>query len=269
MAEEKLFLRKATGLVREIGFSTAVIIILCNVIGLGWQKRVFQAGGWAPVKAQDYFLGIHPMVMSFFLIGIVLLLTVYCVAVMSAAMPRSGGGYVFISRLIHPGVGFVTAWLATLGTAVSYGLIGVAGAEAILIFGGAAGVAPDLLKTIGQPGFLFFWGLVMIAIFSSIASLGIQQTGRFLQVIFWIPAAVLIVVYFLFLTTNGSVMATGVKNIFGADAAAYTAAAIKGGIEKAAQPYWGAVATATIASFWAYGGYYAASFVAGEDVTIE
>lgn len=264
MAEEKLFLRKATGLVREIGFSTAVIIILCNVIGLGWQKRVFQAGGWAPVKASDYFLGIHPMVMSFFLIGIVLLLTVYCVAVMSAAMPRSGGGYVFISRLIHPGVGFVTAWLATLGTAVSYGLIGVAGAEAILIFGGAAGLGQAVLDTIGTPTFLFIWGLVVIAIFSGIASLGVQQTGRFLQIIFVIPAAVLVLVYFLFLTSSSASMTAGVKAIYNADATAYIAAALKQGIDKAAQPYWGAVATATIASFWAYGGYYAASFVAGE-----
>jgi amino acid transporter len=264
MAEEKLFLRKATGLVREIGFATAVIIILCNVIGLGWQKRVFQAGGWAPVKASDYFLGIHPMVMSFLLIGVVVLITVYCVAVMAAAMPRSGGGYVFISRILHPGLGFVTAWMATFSTALSYGLIGVAGAEAILIFGGAAGLGQGMLDTIATPGFLFLWGLIMIAIFSAIGSMGVQMTGRFLQIIFVIPAVVLIIVYLLFLTASPAALTAGVKNIYNADAVAYIRAAVTQGIDKAAQPYWGAVATATIASVWAYGGYYAASFVAGE-----
>lgn len=268
MAEEKLFLRKATGLVREIGFSTAVILILCNVIGLGWQKKVFQASGWAPVKAQDYVLGLNPVVMSFLLVGIALLFTVYCVAVMSAAMPRSGGGYVFISRLVNPGVGFVAAWLTTMSTALAYGIIAVAAFEILAYFAGVAGVLPSgLLDAISQPFPLLIEGVIIILIFSGIASLGIAQFGRFLQVIFWVPAAILLVVYFLFLTTSGPTMAAGIKSLFNvADPAAYTAAAIKGGIDKAAPAggYWAAVGTATLATYFAYGGYYAASFVAGE-----
>ncbi len=49
MAEKKVFARKATGLVREIGILTAVLIAICNVVGLGWQKRVFQSAGWTPL----------------------------------------------------------------------------------------------------------------------------------------------------------------------------------------------------------------------------
>lgn len=189
MAEQKLFLRKATGLVREIGFTTAVIIVLAHTIGLGWQKRVFQALGWAPVQSSDFFLGINPMTMAFLLYGVVILLTVYCVSVMASAMPRSGGGYVFISRILHPGLGFTAAWLDMLSTAVSYGLIAVAIFEAIGIFGGIGFPALAFLGDMPPVG-LFIGGVVIILLFSWIATLGVRQMGAFLQVIFWIPAAI-------------------------------------------------------------------------------
>jgi len=264
MAEEKLFLRKATGLVREVGFWTAVIVILCHVIGLGWQKRVFQAAGWAPVKAQDYFLGIHPMIMSFLIGGVIVLITVYCISVMSAAMPRSGGGYVFISRILNPQLGFVSAWLGMLSTTVSYGLIAVAVAEAVFfIFGDLAGFkAPDALTT---PIGLFILGAIIIGIFSGVATLGVRQWGLFLQTIFGVPAVILVLVYIMFLMATPASMEAGVKALLGGHAPSeYTALAIKQGIDKAAVPYWSAVSTAMIASIWAYGGWYAASFIAGE-----
>ena len=117
MAEEpKLFTRKATGLVRSIGISTAVILALCNVVGLGWQKKIFQAAGWAPI-AENYTM--HPMVMAFLLAGIVILISVYCFAVLSAAMPKSGGGYIFISRILNPRLGFIATWLQFWAVAVS------------------------------------------------------------------------------------------------------------------------------------------------------
>src|SRR4030065_2728610 len=111
MSDKTLFARKATGLVRELGFGTAVILAICNVVGLGWQKRVFQAAGAAPVPKAEFFLGISPMVMAFFLVGILMLLSVYTFAVLSAAMPRSGGGYVFMTRILSPGFSFVATCL--------------------------------------------------------------------------------------------------------------------------------------------------------------
>lgn len=36
------------GLVREIGLMTGIIAIMGHVVGLGWQKRVFQCIGWLP-----------------------------------------------------------------------------------------------------------------------------------------------------------------------------------------------------------------------------
>ena len=75
--EEKLFVRKATGLVREIGFVTAIIIVIANTVGLGWQKRVFQFTGKAPLPENEYLAGITPMTMAFIVGGIIILLSVF------------------------------------------------------------------------------------------------------------------------------------------------------------------------------------------------
>lgn len=259
MAEKSLFLRKATGLVREIGLATAIILALCNVIGLGWQKRVFQVTGWAPVPKAQYFLGIPPVTMSFFLVGIVVLLSVYCFAVLSAAMPRSGGGYVFISRIVSPVWAFIATWLEFFSVAVSYGLIAVAVMEAVFLFSKPAGV--DITRFL-TPWIMTIVGTVIVVIFSGIALGGVRQTGRLLHTIFWIPAGILVLMYLFFLTANPASMEAGVQNLFGASASAYTQAAIDQGIT--ATGYWSAVATATIATYWAYIGYAAATFVAGE-----
>lgn len=261
MGEKTLFARKATGLVREIGFITAVILAIANVVGLGWQKRVFQAVGAEAVLPTEYFLGIHPMIMAFFIVGILMLLSVYTFAVLSAAMPRSGGGYIFMSRILSPGFAFVATCLEFLSVAVSYGLIAVATYEATLIFGGLAGVDTS---GVYNPWFMTIFGIVIIALFSGIACLGTRMTGYLLHAIFWIPAAVLVLVYLVFALASPANMEAGVGLITGGHSSVeYTQAALDQGLVSSGS-YWSAVFTASFFAYWAYIGYAAATFVAGE-----
>jgi len=260
MAERVLFARKATGLVREVGFLTAVILAIANVVGLGWQKRVFQSIGAESVLPSEYFLGIHPMIMAFFIVGILMLLSIYTFMVLSAAMPRSGGGYVFMSRILSPGFSFVATCLEFLSVAVSYGLIAVATFEATLIFGGLAGVDTTALA---NPWFMTIFGIVIIAIFSAVACLGTRQTGYLLHIIFWIPAAVLVLVYVVFIIATPTAMENGVQLFTGHSASEYTQAALAQGLTSSGS-YWSAVFTASFFAYWAYIGYAAATFVAGE-----
>lgn len=261
MEEKTLFARKATGLVREIGLTTAIILAVCNAVGLGWQKRVFQAIGAESVHPQEYVLGIHPMVMAFFLIGILMLVSIYAFAVLSSAMPRSGGGYVFMSRIINPAFSFVATCLEFLSVAISYGLIAVATFEATLIFGSLAGVDTSAFA---NPWFMSIFGIVIIAIFSGIACLGTRMTGYVLHVMFWIPAGILAVVYLVFLLANPTAMEAGVGAIYpGVTATQYTQAAIDQGMASSGI-YWSAVFAASFYAYWAYIGYAAATFVAGE-----
>jgi APA family basic amino acid/polyamine antiporter len=264
---EKLFVRKATGLVREIGFVTSIIIILANTIGLGWQKRVFQFTGVAPVpnNVVSSYGGIPPMTMAFLIGGVVIALSVLAIAVVSTSMPRSGGGYVVISRLVGPFWGFVGSWMEFLSISWSFGIIAVAVFEGLyFIFGPISGVtAPSYVNDT----FLFGAGVLLVILFTAIGAFGVKLTGALLQGMFWIPAVLTFYVFYLLASSNPAGVAAGMTNLNLAAPSQYTSAAIAQGIASAygsSGGYWGAVATAMIGAYFAYIGYAASTFVAGE-----
>jgi amino acid transporter len=259
--EKKVFVRKATGLVREIGFWTAAIIVFCNVVGLGWQKRVFQFTGPAIVPESSYVLGMAPVTMSFLIVGIIVLLTVFMFSVLSAAMPRSGGGYVYISRITHPAVGFLASWLEYFSITVSWGQIGTAVFEAITIYSWLAGWSANWYSSeVGLIG-----GMIIVIIFAGIAYFGASMTGRILQIMFWIPAIVTIVLYGIMLSATPAIMEAGVKTLTGLTPTQFTQMALDQGMATSfSGDYWGAMAAATIGTYWAFIGFAASTFVGGE-----
>lgn len=262
MAERVLFARKATGLVREIGLTVAIMVPICNAIGVGWQLRVFQGMGWFPVARSQYVLGIPPVTMAFLITGIGCLLSIYAFAVVTAAMPRAGGGYVAISRILNPLWGMLATLFQWMGVSAAYGQIAVFVMEAVMIFGGFVGIVS--VGYFGTPVGLFVFSLLVIAFFSAIAALGARMTGLLLQIIFWIPAAILGLVLLLFLFANPSTMAAGVQAQFGASPTAYVQQALDTGLAEAAVPYWAAVGGCIIATYWAFIGYATTNFIAGE-----
>jgi amino acid transporter len=259
--EKKVFVRKATGLVREIGFWTAAIIVFCNVVGLGWQKRVFQFTGPAIVPESSYVLGMPPVTMSFLIVGIIVLLTVFMFSVLSAAMPRSGGGYVYISRITHPAVGFLASWLEYFSITVSWGQIGTAVFEAITIYSWLAGWSANWYSSeVGLIG-----GMVIVIVFAGIAYFGASMTGKILQVMFWIPATITIVLYAIMLSATPAIMEAGVKTLTGLSPTQFTQMALDQGMATAfTGDYWAAMAAATIGTYWAFIGFAASTFVGGE-----
>ncbi|HUK50463.1 MAG TPA: APC family permease [Terriglobales bacterium] len=270
MSEKKLFVRKATGLVREIGPLTAVIIILCNVMGLGWQKRVFQFTGAAPLPENLWVAGIPPMVMAFLIGGIIIILSVLAFSILIAAMPRSGGGYVVISRLVSPLWAFVGSWFEFLSISWSFGIISVAVFEGIFfIFGPLVGVTAAGVNDVG----LFLGGLFLTALFTAIGALGVRLAGYLLQVLFWIPMLLTVYVFYLLATSvaNPSALAAGIasfgqtQGVTGLTADMYVKGALAQGMDAAnVGNYWAAVSTAMIGAYFAYIGYAASTFVAGE-----
>ena len=265
MASSKpgLFAREATGLVREIGFSLGVIIILSHVIGLGWQKRAFQFTGPTPVPTDMMPLGLPPIFWAFLVCGIIVLITGYAAGYVAAAMPRSGGGYVTISRVIHPVVGYMSGWLMFLAEAFSYGLIGVAVFEGISIFFGIA-LAPQVVAFDSTQ--LFFGGVAIVWIFAILGLLGTKMYGRLLQVIFYVPAAITIIFFGLWIAgaMNPSAVATGVYNVMGATPETFVTAAVNSGMVTNMTGFYDAFTVAILGAFWSYMGWYATTFLAGE-----
>jgi amino acid transporter len=102
MGEKRVFLREATGLVREMKPRDALFLNFLNMsIGLGVAWVIF----WGP--------GIYPganVELGLIICMVCCMFGMFCFATLTAAMPRSGGDYVFVSRALHPSLGFMANW---------------------------------------------------------------------------------------------------------------------------------------------------------------
>ncbi len=99
----QLFVRNATGLVREVSKWDALIMNTLGMnVALGAIFMLLQAPGNFPGGNMLLAIGIGTLVMAF------TLLWVY--SEFASAMPRAGGDYVFVSRALHPIAGWLMSW---------------------------------------------------------------------------------------------------------------------------------------------------------------
>jgi APA family basic amino acid/polyamine antiporter len=197
-----LFLRRSSGLVREFG---------------GWDVFVFNTVGYA----LGLVLAVIPLLMAGAVPEANVLLTVAIGTVftvanamtygyLSAAMPRSGGEYVFLGRVVHPAAGFTANWGFTwsqlLGMAlyasftVNFGVaIAFLTLGNVLDANGLVTAGEDVSKE--WPTFLL--GTAMIVAVAVILSLGPRVVRRFLNILF-IPAMLgsIVTLIVLLLTTK-------------------------------------------------------------------
>lgn len=98
-----VFLRKATGLVREVSMMDALIMNTLGMnVAVGAVFLFLQAPADFPNGNMLVAVVIGTLLMAF------TLLWVY--SEFAAAMPRSGGDYVFVSRALHPFLGWLLSW---------------------------------------------------------------------------------------------------------------------------------------------------------------
>jgi APA family basic amino acid/polyamine antiporter len=104
---------------RTIGFLTASSIVIANIIGTG----IFTSLGFQVADIQSGF----PLLMLWVIGGIAALCGALCYGELSAALPRSGGEYHFLSQIYHPALGFMAGFVsATVGFAAPIALAAMA-----------------------------------------------------------------------------------------------------------------------------------------------
>jgi basic amino acid/polyamine antiporter, APA family len=104
---------------RTIGFLTASGIVIANIIGTG----VFTSLGF---QLPDIHSG-FALLMLWIVGGIVALCGALSYGELSAALPRSGGEYHFLSAIYHPALGFMAGFVsATVGFAAPIALAAMA-----------------------------------------------------------------------------------------------------------------------------------------------
>ena len=104
---------------RTVGFYTACGIVIANIIGTG----VFTSLGFQVAEIHSGFA----LLMLWVVGGIAALCGALCYGELSAALPRSGGEYHFLSEIYHPAVGFMAGFIsATVGFAAPIALAAMA-----------------------------------------------------------------------------------------------------------------------------------------------
>src|SRR5436305_8136500 len=104
---------------RTVGFFTACGIVVANIIGTG----VFTSLGFQVADIHSGFT----LLMLWVVGGIAALCGALCYGELSAALPRSGGEYHFLSQIYHPALGFMAGFIsATVGFAAPIALAAMA-----------------------------------------------------------------------------------------------------------------------------------------------
>ncbi len=140
---------------RTIGFVTASSIVIANIIGTG----IFTSLGFQLVDIQSGF----PLLMLWIIGGLTALCGALCYSELSAALPRSGGEYHFLSQIYHPALGFMAGFVsATVGFAAPIALAAMAFGQ---YFVGVFGVGSPVLLS-----FVVVWVVKLLLIGALIAS---------------------------------------------------------------------------------------------------
>jgi basic amino acid/polyamine antiporter, APA family len=132
---------------RTVGFFTATSIVIANIIGTG----IFTSLGFQLADIQSGF----PLLMLWVIGGTAALCGALCYGELSAALPRSGGEYHFLSQIYHPALGFMAGFVsATVGFAAPIALAAMAfGKYFVGVFG------------VGSPMLLSFVVVWVVAVF--------------------------------------------------------------------------------------------------------
>ncbi|MEA2276939.1 MAG: hypothetical protein QOC78_1899 [Solirubrobacteraceae bacterium] len=110
----KLFVRQSSGLVRNVSVTNALFFNVAAFVGVGltlypifyslagvpvWTWGPFSEYGWAAIIA-GLFCAVLALIFASF----------------ASVMPRSGGDYVFTSRIVHPFLGWMESWTLVIAS---------------------------------------------------------------------------------------------------------------------------------------------------------
>lgn len=110
---------EADSSVRRLGLPAATAVVVSNMVGTG----VFVSSGLLARELGDARLALFAWVVG----GLLALLGASVYAELGAMFPRAGGEYVYLSRALHPSVGFVSGCVSiAVGFAASIAASAVA-----------------------------------------------------------------------------------------------------------------------------------------------
>lgn len=171
-----LFVRQSTGLVRELG-ALDVILLNAGAVVIG-PVLVFVMAYW-------YSAFPDANVLAALWLALIPTFTLYIVyAFLTAAMPRAGGDYVFIGRILHPAIGFAANWTMVVWNVIAFGVwgtytvtLGIAPALASIGLASHNAGLQDAASTLASnPTAAFAVGTLMVVLMAIVLLRGLRAT---------------------------------------------------------------------------------------------
>lgn len=224
--DSKLFVRRSSGLVRAMSAGDALIgnVLIFNLVIASVTLLLIP---WTFPGAS------LPLSIALSCIPAALLGTVY--ALFGVAMPRSGGDYVFISRTLHPALGFAANFSLALWNAIFIGVyanwvstIGLSGAFASFgLLGNAHGWA-NAASAVSGKWVAFAIGTGVNIVVAVIVAAGLRPALRVMKIMFYVGmVGVLVSIVVVGITSHGHFLSQ--VSHHGGSAAALTHDAVKSG----------------------------------------
>ena len=267
-AHPELFARKSSGLIREFGiFDTFSFNVIGYALGLVLAITPFFAGGLFP-GANIFWILIVGTVFTLFN-GLVY-------SMLAAAMPRSGGEYVYNGRVIHPAIGFMANWGFTWSQFLGIGIytqwtVNYALAVSFATLGHALGnkALLDAGVYIQQPWPSFIFGTLVLISVVIVLLAGTRFLRRFLNLFFVIATIGTLITLFVFLGSSREEFIAAFNSFM--SSAANVPDAYNAVVQLARDNGWspteqtfGAVILALPLGYWVYIGFTYSAYVGGE-----
>ena len=213
--QDSNFTRNATGLVREVSMWDALIMNTLGMnVAVGSVFLLLQAPAIFPGGSMVLSVVIGTLIMAF------TLLWVY--SEFAAAMPRSGGDYVFVSRALHPFLGWLLSWsqgiwliFFWIGFNAWFALVSAAPA-ALITIGSVTGqhgwttAANDLLAKYSFLGihmqwYVFLFGTVLNILFALLLIFGGRLYWRVQKWLFLLAGLAILIMVVLLIARGTSI----------------------------------------------------------------
>ncbi len=262
-----VFVRRASGLVREIGPTAALFFVLGHVIGGGINFH-------STMDAVKFPGADIPT--AFLIAGIPTILLAISLALMSIMMPRAGGDYIYITRAMDPLIGFLASWSFWFTEAISFGIIGafdsIFWGMSLWIYGAMVNDAGAMSLGLWMQS---FWGqviigMILVTIFIVIALFGTKALAVTMDIIVIIPliTGFITIGYLAWGALTPGLAMAQFNKIFGAGAwDKVWKVALNAGYDKAKYAFasnMNSTILYTIPATWAYIGFTAPAFFGGE-----
>jgi basic amino acid/polyamine antiporter, APA family len=213
-----IFVREATGLVRSFSPFNAFLISLAvaSPTIFSYGAAIGFIGGAIPgadfVSAENVgFLFSLPLAVTYFLLA--------------SVMPRSGGDYVWVSRLTHPAIGFMAGWTYWLSLPAFMGVVATVNASIVIpIFLVSLGAGLGVPSLIGMASvattstWILINSLILLAISYAFVMTGPKALSRLLIVAFAASMLSLFLSYLVLATSTHADFVNAVNGYAGTNA---------------------------------------------------